>query len=350
MAIGDPITPAIPPVGTPGPQFATDINAILTEVVARLEAKVPLSSVDFGSDLNMAGAKIFNVGYITVQGELVSPPASPVNRLTTFAGDFWYVGPSGAVKITNGASLNAAGIGGITGDYGGVNPAQFRFDDLNQRYDAYDDFGGGAWAFLRARGFDIAAGATSTVSARLLFAGASNKTYTLPPAAAVTGEKPLFIDTSGNITVGHTAKEFRYSAAGASPINTSMLPSTNFFCDFQTAGRGGMAVNAATTTESCIKPIDGLQEGMSMASIDFHLTKVGVTNTFLALYRMGPGTNPALVGSVNTAVNGAQTVTLALGPEVVGNSLSYFVRWFPNGGGNGGETWHGFTVNASLPA
>ncbi len=197
--IGDPLTPAVPTVGSAGPQFATDINAILTEVVARLTTKVPFSSLSNAGTLNMAGNPITNVGYMTITDVSVSPVASPVNRLTTYLGDLWYVSPSNAIKMTAGGSLNAAALGGITGDYGGANPAQFRFVDADQRYNAFDDFGTSTWGFVRARGFDIAAGATSALYARLAFGGGGTVTYTLPPSApSVTSN--LRMDSSGNIT------------------------------------------------------------------------------------------------------------------------------------------------------
>src|SRR5690349_20303027 len=201
--IGDAFSTSIPPVGTFGPGYANSVNLILTEVMTRLAAKVPLSSLNFSSTLDMTGQSIINAAYVTLQNTSSTPGASPVNRLTAYLGNLWYVGPSGALQITNGAALNAAGIGGITGDYGGANPAQFRFVDANQRYDAYDDFPGGAWGCVRALGFDIAAGATSANYLRLANAGGATRTYTFPAAPASSAEpRPLYIDNTGAMSVG----------------------------------------------------------------------------------------------------------------------------------------------------
>lgn len=195
--IGDSISDSAPAVGTAGPGYATTINALLTEFKARLISRIPLSSLLTNSDLDLDGQALLNAAYITMVDEDVSPVASPVNRIAAFDGDLWWVSPSGAVQITDGATLFAGSIGGITGDYDG-DPMEFRYDIANTRYDAFANQSTNTWAYVRARGFDIAAGATSSFRARLLFAGASNVSFTLPEEApAVTA--PLTMNSSGEI-------------------------------------------------------------------------------------------------------------------------------------------------------
>ena len=55
--IGDPITTAVPTVGTAGPDYATSIDAILTETVARLTTKVTPSSMLFNTTLDLGDRK-----------------------------------------------------------------------------------------------------------------------------------------------------------------------------------------------------------------------------------------------------------------------------------------------------
>ena len=50
--IGDPFTVSVPTVGSTGPNFATDINAILQECINRLSNRVPFSSVNFNSNFD----------------------------------------------------------------------------------------------------------------------------------------------------------------------------------------------------------------------------------------------------------------------------------------------------------
>lgn len=200
--IGDSISDSAPAVGTSGPGYATTINSLLTEIKARLIARIPLSSLLTNSDLEMNGQALLDVGHITLTDAASTPGASPVNRIEAYDGDVWWVSPSGAVQITSGAGLNAAAIGGITGDYDG-DPMEFRYDIANTRYDAFADQSTNTWAYVRARGFDIAGGATSNFRARLAFGGVANATYTLP--AAVPGSISLLqMDATGAITTSNS--------------------------------------------------------------------------------------------------------------------------------------------------
>lgn len=180
MSIGDPITQPIPPVGTAGPTYATQLVAFMAEVKARLEAHVPMASLLIGP-LNMAGNGITNASTLGLS-VASSTPASPVGSLQYYGGNLWFVSSGGAFALTNGPALDVTSVGGFTGDYGSPNPAQARFTDSTATYGFYDDFGTLAWAAVQARYFDIAAGASSTTRARLAFAGTPNVTYTLPDA------------------------------------------------------------------------------------------------------------------------------------------------------------------------
>lgn len=196
--IGDSISDTAPSVGTSGPGYATTINSLLTELRARLISRIPMSSLLVNSTLDMNGQAITNGAYITLANEAISPVASPVNRVAAFGGNLWWVSPSGALQLTNGAALNSASLGGITGDYSGAGPMQFRYTTADTRYDAYANYSTGTWAYVRALSFDIAAGATSAIRARLAFGGAGNVTYTLP-AAVPAGTQILTMAATGQM-------------------------------------------------------------------------------------------------------------------------------------------------------
>lgn len=202
--IGDPITPSVPVVGSAGPQFATDINAILTEIVARLSTKVPMASINFNASLDLSGSDLLNISNIVFTNQLISPTGSPFNRFAVFGGNLFYVNSAGPVQITSGATLNAAALAGITGDYGGANPAQLNYVAVDTRYNFYANFGTGTWAYARALGFDIAGGATSTAFARILWGGGANITLTLP-ATLPAANQLLSVDNTGAITAGTSA-------------------------------------------------------------------------------------------------------------------------------------------------
>lgn len=194
--IGDTINETIPAVGTSGTTYATNINLFLTEVKNRLEAQVPRTSLEDG-DLDLNGYDIQNaltVGF----SEQLETPTTPTGTLQAYNGELYWVGAGGVVQITDGTTLNAGSIGGITGDYGDPNPAQFRFVDADQEYYAYDNYSTGAWAKIWARYLDIAAGNTGTTRLRLGFGGGSSYTLTFPSAVPATTQL-LTMDTSGNL-------------------------------------------------------------------------------------------------------------------------------------------------------
>lgn len=210
--IGDSMSQTIPAVGTSGTTYASDINLFLTEVKNRLEALVPRSSLAPGN-LDLGGYTISNALSVNLYDS--TGVTAPSSSLYQIGSDLYWMNSGGAVKLTSGTTLNTSLLGGITGDYGGANPAQFRFVDADQEYYAYDDYSGGAWARVWARNFDIAAGATSAVRARLAFGGSVSQTYTLPTAAPAAAAY-LQMDTSGNITASNDLSRTTLIPAAAS--------------------------------------------------------------------------------------------------------------------------------------
>ena len=352
--IGDSFGLGVPTVGAAGPQYATTINQILTEVMLRLATKVPLSSVNFAADLNVNGQAVLNAAYVTLANTATSPGSSPVNRVTAFSGDLWYVSPSGPIQLTTGNQLNAASIGGITGAYGGANPAQFRYDNVNSRYDAYANFGTSTWADVRALGFDIAAGATSSVFARLLFGGASNKTYTLPAAAASTADRPLFMDTAGNITVGHGNKVLSFPVSAATIVDTTnagrfILPGGG--PSASVVGVTSASASNATLQNAVTLALTGLIVGQRVISVAVDCIKVNTATTTYSLRKYNPLTNTVTtIASVSSTTNGTQTLTITPGaPEVVTSGLSYSVDFAAFGASSANEAWIGARVTLDQP-
>lgn len=232
---GDPFTTVLPPVGSAGPQYATDIDSILTDIMARLAAKVPLSSVLVTADLNLGGFSAVNANSVQFANQTTVPGATPSARLGVANGNLYYTGLSGAIQLTTGGSLNAAGIGGITGDYGGVNPAQERFDVANTRYDFFTNPTTNTWAYLRGLGFDFAGSATGTARARVTWTGTVNQSYALPPTApGATTSSLMQMDTTGamavsnvlpasaNITLSGTGRVIRGNRFTTVPIMPQM--------------------------------------------------------------------------------------------------------------------------------
>lgn len=210
---GDPFTTVLPPVGSAGPQYATDIDSILTDIMARLAAKVPLSSVLVTADLNLGGFSAVNANSVQFANQTTVPGATPSARLGVANGNLYYTGLSGVIQLTTGGQINASGIGGITGDYGGANPAQERYDVGNSRYDFFVNPTTNTWAYLRGLGFDFAGSSTGTARARLDWTGTVNQSYHLP-AIAPASQVLMQMDATGLMV-----------ASDSLPINTSLTVS-----------------------------------------------------------------------------------------------------------------------------
>lgn len=346
--IGDPILPSIPVVGSAGPQFATDIDTILTEVVARLSTKVPFSSLQVGSSLDLGGQALLNAAYVTLTNTSATPGASPVNRLTAYQGNVYWASPSGVVQMTNGNLLNSAAVGGITGDYGGANPAQLYYDAATTRYNAYANFSLTSLGYVRALGFDIATSATASTYARLAFTGVVNKTFTLPAGFATTTEnRPLSIDNTGQIIVGSGSREKHISPAGFS-YSIDSLPQTYMDWSYSITD-GGLILSVAFPTH-VIVPIPMLL-GERMLSLTFNIKKVNTNQTNITIYRKQTGAGTTQIGTVSSVTNGNQVLTLTLGtPDTCGTNSTYYLRYGPPNIAAANETFYGFTVTYDQPA
>lgn len=226
MAIGDTITQPIPVVGTAGTLYASQLVNFLTETKARLEALIPLSSLLI-APLDMAGNGIFDLGYAALYPQ-ADEPASPIGSLQYFEDNLWWVSSAGAFAITDGNALDSTSIGGITGDFGGSNPARVRFTDSTKLYDFWDDFAGLARAHIGMATADIYGTTTSTTRVRVGWAGSPDTSYSLTlPAALPTSTKVRFlsINDTGQILTTQSVTD-SLAVAGAIAAGTSVTGAT----------------------------------------------------------------------------------------------------------------------------
>ncbi len=333
--IGDPIVSgSIPAVGTAGTTYASNLNLFLTEVKNRLEARMPKASLADG-DLDMNGSAVENaseLGLIDAAGA----PTTPINTLQAFGGELYWISPDGPVQLTSGGDINVSNFNGITGDYGGANPAQFRFVDADQEYYAYDDFAGGAWARIWAKNFDIAAGATSSNRVRLAYGGGGSYVMTLPPAAPGS-DQMLQMASSGAVTASNTlstaltAQDYKFTTTqnmvlgpplvrevGAGPNHT--LGDYEF--------RFGNSTNAAVTHIP-------LRAGDRVVSILVYMRKSSdATNTLVARFEKcsttGGTTLIASGTSAGASSNNPGNITFDFGvlAETLDSTSNYYVRVF----------------------
>ncbi len=124
-----------------GQTIATNTARTAT-CLAALEAavadKATPAVISINAPLEMNGNALTEVSSaVFVSGNLSSTPGS----LFYSGGDWYLVDSVGTIQITDNGAVNAAGIGGIVGDYGGVNPAKVSFDDASGEYRFTEDTG-----------------------------------------------------------------------------------------------------------------------------------------------------------------------------------------------------------------
>lgn len=343
MPIGDNITEPIPAVGTAGTSYASQLVAFLTEVKARLEAKVALTSLLAGLfDLSNNG--IANAKYLGLYEQLAAP-TTPVGSIARYGGELYYVSPSGAVRITLNGNLDAAALNGITGDY--AAPAEFQYELGSTTYKAFADSGTSpeTWAYMAARAFDVYGLAQETDRVRLSWGGGSSWTLTLPtsPPAATSllrMDNTGAIATSGNpdhdltfaanrsVAISGTGKYKHGAKTLRIPINTAGVNTAAGTVSL-TAGVAG--ANMAVSTHAYF-PVYGIPAEFDAATVvaEFNSTPgAGVTaalvgDAFQSLGVSGAGSGSTLLtmsGSVSSSTadhpfylevttNGASTCTV----------------------------------------
>lgn len=331
MSIGDTITEPIPPVSTPGTGYATQLKAFLEEVKARLEAKVPLSSILAGL-FDLDNNAIENIQYNHLY-EQSSAPTTPIGSLQNYQGNLWWVSSSGAAQLTSGNSLNAASLGAIDGDYGGLNPASLRFSDADETFYFYDDFGALKWARIAGRSIDIHGGATEADRVRITWAGSSSYTLTLPdtpPASTAIVQ----MDSSGTLTASNsisspTATDYYHGdrTVMQSFGNYAQVTGTVTFGAFS----AGTVCWNLPAGETIYKFFDGLKTGDRVKSVTVVANASTSSTTALRIQNYDDSIAPAITTSGAYNSTGSHTMTLNTPYTLVDGDL--FIVSITAGGG-----------------
>jgi hypothetical protein len=202
MAFGDPLSLPIPAVGTPGPAYASQVNALLAELRDRVSQKLPVGSIAAatgGEVLDMANRPVLGASELGLYEQAVAPTGAPFGRLVRYAGNLYYVDAFGAVQVTQGATLNVAGVGGIGGDYGTAG-AEATYESAGNVYHFYQDVAAGTYARLRALRLELHDPAS--VSQVSLAAPANPTTpyvLTLPTSVPGSGVSLLGVNSTGQL-------------------------------------------------------------------------------------------------------------------------------------------------------
>lgn len=337
MSIGDPMTSTIPAVGTSGTTYATQVDAFLTEVKALLEAQVPMASLLIDT-LDMQNNEIQNVGPLGLYEQVNAP--TTLGTLQNYGGELYWVNASGAVQITDGTGLTITTAGGITGDYGGVNPAQWRFDDADQAFYGYDDYGNAKWAHVRARDFGIYGAYGGTTRLTLTCTPASSYTITFPTAAPAS-QSLVQMSTSGTISASNTiAQAVTVSDLGFSSARTVTLGGSAG----QTSNSGSPPTFSAatnvwthgTSTTRILFQIP-LVAGDRITSWSAYLTKTsgsGTVSAELYEYTLASGARSQVGATVSNSAAAPGDITLNAStglPVTIASDKTYFLAILPSG-------------------
>lgn len=330
MPIGSSITDPIPPVGTAGTGYASQLVAFLQAIKALLESKVPLTSLLAGL-FDLANNGIANASYIGLY-EQTAAPSTPVGSLQRYGGELYYVSPSGAVRITNAGGLDVVAAGGISGDY--AAPAEFRYDLLALEYYAYSNYAAGEWARVGAQGFDIYGTLTGTTRVRLAWAGGANPSYTLTlPAAVPTETTQVRMSSTGDLTVGRQTLSKTVSTATWRSVTTSSGAIDSGFLFVTGNGFpaiGGGAYWSTPTTSGLARVLVAaveLDEGDVITSFDLYIKKNSSAATTVSgrLYSVSTTGVATQLGVVTESGNatGDLTKSSSAFSETVGSGKSY---------------------------
>lgn len=352
-SIGEPVTQPIPSVGTAGTAYATQVNAVLTEVVERLEAAVPVGSLAAAEDpLDMNNQPVQSASYYGLYDQESAPSGSPFGRLVRYDGDLWYVDTDGAIQMTAGGVLNASAIGGIGGDYGGGDPALVYFRAASERYEFYDDYDQLQWGTLRARALEaIDEGTGFVTTVRSSTSATESYTLILPtalPTATGTGGISLLtvspttgamqyaqdapitgdvtFDTDINLSAGRRlvrpARTFQWPAGGAQYIKASGTV---------TEGIGGIQASGGAIDLYFNLSAD-TTDGWRITSVFARIDKSTAGAATVQLYKFVDGSGAGIGAAATSTGTTAETLTqgsLTEEPNATANAVYYLRLTLP---------------------
>lgn len=108
------------------------LSAGILALQTDIEQAIVPAEIDWVSDLSARGYGLTNLGLVNLVDH--GSDTASAGSVIYYAGEFYMVTGSGAVKLTLNGALNATGIGGIGGNYGGVNPAAVVYEDGSGDY------------------------------------------------------------------------------------------------------------------------------------------------------------------------------------------------------------------------
>lgn len=348
--IGDPITESAPAVGSTG--YAATINALLTEIKARVTAKVLTSSLDVAdAALDMNNQAVQNAGSVGLYSQ-GSVAATPYGRLVRYNGNLYYVDTSGSVQITDGANLNRAGLGTIGGDYGVGNTAALNFVEGTSTFEFYENPTGPSWAIVKCGKVDIVGTAANVTS--LDSQATTSYTISLPPDNPAANRSVLTVDSAGNMDHDQAITN-DIVLSGSTKVQHGNRTLTIFApaSFIQVAGTAVVPAGTGLPTTSAAQfyiGIHGIPVGARIVSVSVYIRRsVTAGNAQAQLFGLtSAGVNTAIGVAASSAVTNADVTLTQAGINHTVLSTSGYNVWvsLPTSG----DTLRIVTVTYDQPA
>lgn len=192
MTYGTPIAAQLPavqdPILSPGPTFATQYNAVIQEVMTRIEAKVGLTAIALGADLAVKNQRVTSLASVAMRDQVAALDRSKYARsLYALDGD-WYTndGRGRTIRITKDGLVDASAAAGISGSgYGSSGREIAWVTGPPALYRLKAAVGSDAYAGVRVDGVRMNDGSGHYMSLRMAAGGSAN--YDIQWLAALPG-------------------------------------------------------------------------------------------------------------------------------------------------------------------
>lgn len=293
------------------------LSDTMATVVAKTAASLNLiadSVADLATPagLNVAANLSFQGNWATSVGGVVLVDGNAPTAAGGFyyhSGEFYLIDSTSVVQVTSLGHLNAAGFGGIGGDYGAAGvTALVSYNNATSQYRFYKNPATPTWADLVVNGLVLegASGTTRLLCDSSVVAPQDLKFGPFSTAQLVVWDGTKFIpnDTStswgGNLHLGGDVfvNDVHRATGHALPISTLGSSQTN-------TAYGLGFIGPATGAWSWQSQILPLVDGDKVLGMSCHFTAKGAGTASMKLHQLAPGLSDTVVHTDNTTTTGA---------------------------------------------
>ena len=318
MPIGSSLNATPPERGDSPSLAASRIIDTFNRLVAAVEGPVPSAALDVTGDIDLQLHGLENVGQIAL-GNMADNDEGLPGWVFRYNNNLWFVHPDGAFQITDGVGLNAAGIGGIGGDYGaGSESVEYVLAD--QEYIFLD--APGDYSDIAVRGVRFVGDTTGYVRVRADVTVDSNVEWLLKEPSATTSQ--LVVQTSAGVTGTATSSADAFTFNGALTVGGTLVRVARSMTQFpvtQVDAAGFWTQQGTTASTGVVAPSGAgtetlrlwfpLHAGDTVKSMVVHTKGGDGTETFrMAALYANAGTTTSLGSSTNAipALSTAHTI------------------------------------------